>query len=141
MERVEKLASRQNHELRISSKEGVIKSEAFSNRPGYRMLVPLHHIIAEAFGVAPTSQKVINEYTKLVTSLGGEIKVLTKASVDEIAKVSGGKIAEGIDKNRRGDLVIDPGYDGVYGVVKIWKDMDKTVDRAEAQIPQLLLFD
>jgi PHP family Zn ribbon phosphoesterase len=26
---------------------------------------------------------------------------------------------------RRGDIVIEPGYDGVYGVVKIWNQKSK----------------
>ncbi len=139
MERVEKLANRQNDELRIMNQGGIITSEEFK-RPGYRMLVPLHQVIAEVFSTAPTSQKVLNEYKKLVTALGGEIKVLTKASIDDIAKISGSKIAEGVDKDRRGDLVIDPGYDGVFGVVKIWKEgEDQKIETKE--VPQLGLFD
>ncbi len=141
MERVEELANRQNDELRIMNHEGIIKSQEFPNRAGYRMLVPLHQVIAEAFGTVPTSQKVILEYKKLVTVMGGEIKVLTKIPIDEIAKVSGPKIAEGVDKDRRGDLVIDPGYDGVYGVVKIWKDGEEGQKNEASAVPQLGLFD
>lgn len=128
MERVEALASR-------------AKSETFPDRAPYKMLVPLHQIIAEAFGIAPTSQKVINEYKKLVNALGGEIKVLTKVSIDDIAKISGPKVAEGVDKDRRGDLVIDPGYDGVFGVVKIWKDEELEQKQEAKEAPQLGLFD
>lgn len=129
MERVEALANRN------------VEQTKNLNRPGYRMLVPLHQVIAEAFNTAPTSQRVLNEYKKLVTNLGGEIKVLTKVSIEEIAKISGEKIAEGVDKDRKGDLVIDPGYDGVYGVVKIWKDGEEE-EKMEAKItPQLGLFD
>lgn len=140
MERVEALADREIGGLGEIKEEGVIKSKNL-NRPGYRMLVPLHQVIAEAFNTAPTSQKVITEYKKLVTSLGGEIKVLTKIPLEEIAKISGPKIAEGVDKDRKGDLAIDPGYDGVYGVVKIWKDEggEQKVEAKEA--PQLGLFD
>jgi len=128
MERVEKLANR-----------SIGESKNF-NRPGYRMLVPLHQVIAEVFNTAPTTQKVISEYKKLVTALGGEIKVLTKVSIDDIAKISGPKIAEGVDKNRKGELVIDPGYDGVYGVVKIWQD-GESVEEQQTEAPQLGLFD
>ncbi|MBI3103677.1 DNA helicase UvrD [Candidatus Daviesbacteria bacterium] len=143
MERVESLASRGNDKLQITNDKGVIKTEASPNRAGYRMLVPLYQVIAEAFGNAPTSQRVINEYKKLVTTLRGEIKILTKVSIDEIAKISGEKIAEGVDKDRRGDLVIDPGYDGVYGVVKIWGNegnQDHKGDQMK-KTPQLGLFD
>lgn len=141
MERVELLATRENDKLQISNDKGIIKTQSFPNKAGYRMLVPLHQVIAEAFSTAPTTQKVITEYKKLVTNFGGEIKVLTKIDINEIAKISGEKIAEGVDKDRRGDLVIDPGYDGVYGVVKIWKDGIDEVKEEPVQIPQLGLFD
>ncbi|MBI2039547.1 DNA helicase UvrD [Candidatus Microgenomates bacterium] len=143
MERVEEIASRSNEELGTKNEEGVIKSTKFANRAGYRMLVPLHQIIAEVFNTAPTTQKVLNEYKKLVTNLGGEIKILTKVDTQQIEKISGSKIAEGVEKVRKGDLVIDPGYDGVYGVVKIWGDKgDKgDMDHQEKETPQLGLFD
>lgn len=139
MERVEAVSTRSSDELRVMSDEsGIIKSQSQPERAGYRMLVPLLGIIAEALHSAPTSQKVLNEYKKLVANLGGEIKVLTAVSLEEIEKLAGPKIAEGVDKNRRGDLVIDPGYDGVYGVVKIWKDGQ---EEKKPEAPQLALFD
>lgn len=137
MERVEELASRENQELRIKSQAGLIISEELPSRAGYKMLVPLLQIIAEAFKTAPTTQKVLNEYKKLTSSLGSEIKILTKVDVAEIAKISGPRIAEGVGKVRTGDLVIDPGYDGVYGVVKIW---DNESEQKEKEAPQLELF-
>lgn len=145
MERVEELAGRSNEELRVENTEGLIKSLAFPSRAGYRMLVPLLQIIAEAFRTAPTTQKVLNEYKKLTTVLGSELKILsggasgTKVSVEEIAKISGPKVAEGVAKVRLGDLVIDPGYDGVFGVVKIWNSGKEQKD--ESEMPQLGLFD
>ncbi len=138
MERVEEIAGRSGEELEIEKKDGLIKSKAFPDRAGYKMLVPLLQIIAETFGTAPTTQKALNEYKKLTSSLGSEIKILTKVDIQEIAKVSGPKIAEGVGKIRTGDLVIDPGYDGVYGVVKIWGSESEP---QEKEAPQLELFD
>lgn len=144
MERVEAIASRSNAELRIKNSEGLIKSEAFPERAGYKMLVPLLQVIAEAFDTAPTTQKVINEYKKLTSVLGSELKILTggasgtKIPIEEITKISGSKIAEGVDKVRKGDLVIDPGYDGVYGVVKIWGEEKENIEKSR---PQLELFE
>ncbi|KKP80803.1 MAG: UvrD/REP helicase, partial [Candidatus Levybacteria bacterium GW2011_GWB1_35_5] len=34
----------------------------------------------------------------------------------------GERVAEGVGKVRKGDIIIHPGYDGLYGVVKIWND-------------------
>lgn len=144
MERVEEIAGRSVEELRVKTEDGVTKSEEFPNRAGYRLLVPLHQIIAEVYHTSPTTQKVLSEYKKLVTALGGEVKVLTKVGIEDIAKISGPKVAEGVDKVRKGDLVVDPGYDGVYGVVKIWgegKEGPEAVEGKEENAPQLSLFD
>ena len=139
MERVEELAGRSVGEVGLVREEGVIKSQELI-RPGYRTLVPLLQIIAEAFGSTPTSQKVLIEYKKIVTNLGGEIKVLTKIPLEDLAKISGPKIAEGVGKVRRGELVVDSGYDGVYGVVKIWNGGESTEEK-KVETPQLGLFD
>ena len=122
MERVEELASIDNGQLRIENQDGIITSKAFPKRPGFRNLVPLLNIISEAFKSTLSSQKVINEYKKLTDNLGGEIKILSEVDIAEIAKISGARVAEGIQKPRKGEIVIDPGYDGEYGVVKIWPD-------------------
>jgi uncharacterized protein (TIGR00375 family) len=141
MERVSTLANRGERELKISKTEGLIKSETFPNRAGYKMLIPLNQIIAESLNMTKTSQKVEVEYKKLVQTLGGEIKVLTKVLTPDIAKIAGPKVAEGIEKARAGNIVIDPGYDGVYGVVKIWSDGNKDQEQKPSSVPQLGLFD
>ena len=41
--------------------------------------------------------------------------------IETIASFSTLQIADGVKKVRSGDIVIDPGYDGVFGVVRIWK--------------------
>jgi len=139
MERVEEVAGRSNEELKLNNADGKITTTAFPQRPGYKMLVPLLTVLAEAFGIAPTTQKVQDEYKKLIDALGSEMKILTKVSIDDIAAVSGAKIAEGVLKDRKGELVIDPGYDGVYGIVKIWSN-DKKEEEKLIEIPQLELF-
>jgi uncharacterized protein (TIGR00375 family) len=136
MERVSTVANREESELKIKKVNGQIISEAFPKRAGYQMSVPLNQIISESFKVAKTSKKVEAEYKKLVLNLGGEIDILTKVDFSEIAKISGPKIAEGVDKNRKGELLIDPGYDGVYGVVSLWGKGDN-----QKKIPQMSIFD
>ena len=121
MQRVEDLASRGINDLRLMNKEGVMKSEEVE-RPGFRMLVQLEEIIAEALSTNVQSQKVKNEYVRLVTNLDTELKILTKLPVDLIAMTAGDKIAEGVKRVREGKLKITPGFDNTYGVVKIWDE-------------------
>jgi PHP family Zn ribbon phosphoesterase len=131
MHRVEQLAGRTEKDLKLSAisyqlsdKTSIkmMKSEAFPNRPPYVSLVPLQEILAESFGANVTTKGVQAEYRKLTDELGSEFEVLLRKTLMEIENMSGAKTAEAISKVRTGDIVVDPGYDGVFGVVKIWKD-------------------
>ncbi|MBI3984953.1 MAG: DNA helicase UvrD [Candidatus Levybacteria bacterium] len=90
--------------------------------PPFVKLVPLNEIIAESLKSSVSSQKVKDLFDKLCLTFGSEIKILLKTSLEDIKKEAGERVAEGVGKVRRGDIVIEPGYDGVYGVVKIWND-------------------
>lgn len=144
MHRVEQLAGRAEKELRIKNQElsgtriNSIFSEAFPNRSPFIKLVPLQEILSEAIGGLPASQNIQNEYKKLTDYFGDEFKVLLEVNTSDIAKISGLKVAEALDKVRKGDIVVDPGYDGVFGVVKIWSDEKKKEE--EQQKEQMSLF-
>ncbi|MBI2405165.1 hypothetical protein HYV22_03235 [Candidatus Gottesmanbacteria bacterium] len=134
MQRVEELAGRSEEELQIElrftnyelrekkTQIQVTGSKTFPNRPPFVMLVPLQEIIAESIGSPVASPKVQGPYQTLTDALGGEFNVLLSVSISDITKAAGERVAQGIEKVRRGDIVIDPGYDGVFGVVKIWKE-------------------
>lgn len=123
MHRVEQLA-RQSAGWRIKAQSdefGVkwILSEE-SKKPPYVMLVPLLEILSEAMGSLPSSQRVINEYNNLTDGFDSEFAVLLEIPINELTKVAGEKIAEGVSRVRQGKIVVEPGYDGAFGVVKIW---------------------
>ncbi|KKS84944.1 MAG: hypothetical protein UV59_C0012G0037 [Candidatus Gottesmanbacteria bacterium GW2011_GWA1_43_11] len=145
MHRVEDLAGRSEQELKLVKKQlgdfpvQAIYSETFPNRAPYIMMVPLQEIIAESMGVQSYSKKVMAEYEKLVAAFGGEFTVLFKTNSSEIARVSNPKIAEGVEKVRKGEITIQPGYDGTFGIVKIWKD-EASAPEAEDQKEQLSLL-
>ena len=90
--------------------------------PPFVKLVQLVQIVAESMSSTVSSQKVINAYNELCLEFGSELEVLLKVPTKEIQKHAGERIAEGIEKVRRGDIVILPGFDGQYGTVKIWED-------------------
>ena len=144
MHRVEELAGRSEEDVQIKKTkidgtqvEG-ISSQAFPERPPYIMFVPLQEILSEAIGGLPASQNVQREYQKLTDNLKGEFYVLLHAKGEDIAKLSGTRVAEAIHKVRIGDLTIDPGFDGVFGKVKIWNEESK--DKEEAAKEQLSFF-
>jgi len=138
MHRVSQLASREDiSELSIININGVsirmFRNKSF-NRPPFTKIVPLQEILSEALGGMPASQKIQGEYQKLVFEIGSEFKVLLATPYSEITKISGEKVAEGIEKVRNGDIVVAPGYDGEFGKVKIWGSSIKTGKTSEKQV-------
>jgi len=105
-------------------------------RPPFVMLVPLQEIIAEAIGSPVASPKTQAQYNTLTSHFNGEFNMLLHTSISDIASFSTKEIADGVRKVRIGDIVVDPGYDGVFGVVKIWKsEQEKSlVDRSKEQL-------
>lgn len=123
MQRVDVLAGRTNEDLKVGNVE-IGKCKGINNgimdRPSYINLVGLSKIIAEALKSGESSKKVQKSFFELIDNFKTELNILVDAEISEISKVSNEKIAEGVDKVRKGDIVIDPGYDGEYGVVSIW---------------------
>lgn len=89
--------------------------------PGFKKLVGLEKIIAEALNVKSTkAKKVFLEYDNMIKNLGPELSILLDVPIVTIKKVAGERIAEGIRRVRAGELRIEPGYDGEYGKVRIF---------------------
>ncbi len=108
----------------IKPKETALRTRDSMGQRPYVMLVPLAEIISEAVSSGVGTQTVMRAYEQLVNSFESEFNVLLKTPIDEIEKLVQPKIAEGIKKVRAGDIVIEPGYDGVFGKVKIWKEKE-----------------
>ena len=92
------------------------------NRPPFRSLVGLQQIIAESVGRGVNTKGVRARYMRLIEELGSELHILTAAAIGDIEAVGGERIAEGVERVRKGDIVIEPGYDGVYGKVSVWRN-------------------
>ncbi len=91
-----------------------------AGRVPFRHLIPLEEIIAEAVGSQPGTAGVREEYTTLVSALGGEFAVLLDVPLEEIARVARPRVVDGIRRVRDGHVQIRPGYDGVFGEIRIF---------------------
>jgi PHP family Zn ribbon phosphoesterase len=60
----------------------------------------------------------------MIKVLGSELKILLKTDNKEIQDNFGDLIALGIDRVKKGELEIVPGFDGRYGKINIFKNSE-----------------
>jgi len=96
-----------------------------AERVPYKNLVTLDSIIGEALDVGKAAKSVMKEYEKLIKAFNSEFNILMSVPAKEIAAVSKPEIAEGVKRMREGKLTIKPGYDGEFGVIKIFSEEDR----------------
>ncbi|HYK07864.1 MAG TPA: endonuclease Q family protein, partial [Candidatus Eisenbacteria bacterium] len=131
MRRVQELAqedARGSHKTNASGLTWITDTKS-KQRP-FVKIVPLKEIIAEAIGSPFASPKVLVIFNQLCKEGESEFHVLLKLPLADIEKAAlsitspalAEKITDGVKKVRAEQIVIQPGYDGVFGVVKIWQD-------------------
>jgi DNA helicase-2/ATP-dependent DNA helicase PcrA len=87
---------------------------------GFTCLVQLPQIIGELVGTGPKSKKVAAEVGRLVGALGPELSILREVPLDDLRRVGGARLAEGIGRLRRGEVTREAGYDGEYGTIRLF---------------------
>jgi uncharacterized protein (TIGR00375 family) len=102
-----------------------------SRKIPYKSIVPLPEIIAECFGVKSTSsKKVEEEYVRLTQEVANEFTLLLETSIEEIKiHARAPNLGEAIRRMRAGELVIEPGYDGIYGKVRMFGMDDPSISQ------------
>jgi len=91
-------------------------------RPPFVSMVPLLEILLETNDGSPT--KAQNEYERLM-NWTNEFELLLKKPYQEIEKQGGETLMTAIKTVRERKVFVDPGYDGVFGKVKIFKETPK----------------
>ncbi len=125
MQRVEELARRKRGAHRDD--DGMIRSP--DGRPPYRSMVSLQQILSEVMGVGINSKRVQGAYTSLVERFGSELGILLNVPADDAEAALprfGQLLGEGLEKVRAGDIHVIPGFDGQYGVVRVWPESRQT---------------
>jgi uncharacterized protein (TIGR00375 family) len=105
----------------------------------FRSMVPLDEIIAEALSQKVGTKAVAQEYGRMIQKVGPELEILLERSEEELKSGTPPHVLEGILKVRRGEIEVSPGYDGVYGKVKIFKD-EPNKTRSAANPSQMEFF-
>lgn len=92
-------------------------------RPGsarpFESLAPLPEVIAASTGLSASGKKALALYERMLQTLGPEFPILRDIPTEDIERVAGPCVAEGIRRLRRGQVERRPGFDGEYGVISL----------------------
>jgi DNA helicase-2/ATP-dependent DNA helicase PcrA len=85
-------------------------------------LVPLPEVLAEIAGSGVGSKTVERIYDRVIGALGSELAILGEIPVEDIARAESSVLAEAITRLRAGTVIREAGYDGEYGVIRLFED-------------------
>jgi uncharacterized protein (TIGR00375 family) len=87
----------------------------------FEYIIPLPEIIAEMNGVGVASKKVERQFAHIISLFGNEFTFLREAPIENIKQHLGPIYAEAISRLRNRQVIPEPGYDGVYGTIRIFQ--------------------
>ena len=99
-------------------------------------LIPLPEILSELLKCGPSTKKVTSHYERLLLELGPELQILMDVPLSDIEDIGGPVLAEAIGRMRRNQVICEEGYDGQYGIIRLFSESEK-----EALTGQMALFE
>ncbi|KKQ24505.1 MAG: PHP domain protein [Candidatus Roizmanbacteria bacterium GW2011_GWC2_37_13] len=93
-------------------------------------MIPLLEILLELNDHSLT--KAQKEYERL-TLEAAEFDILLKKTYEEIERLGGEKLKQAVEIVRERKVFVDPGYDGVFGKVKIFKEDEENKNEKTTQ--------
>lgn len=101
----------------------------------YWKLIPLDEILGELLQCGTSSRKVTGLYERLLIHFGPELPFLLDPPLEILKQRRLGLLAEALRRMREGKVILEPGYDGQYGNVKLFTKDELT--KLRGQIPLL----
>ena len=89
----------------------------------FQSIIPLKEIISEIEGVGPNSKKVSKIYFNILQNLGSELDILLDLPIEKIKEFDQ-IYAEAIKRMRNNGIYIQEGFDGEFGIIKVFHDDD-----------------
>jgi len=103
LNRVDELADRKDGEKPASAKP-------------FKRIIPLHDLLSLALQSGVATKKVWAKYYEILKVGENEFDILLNVPEEKLLSVADKEIVDLVMKNRRGEVTIKPGFDGVYGV-------------------------
>lgn len=96
------------------------------HRHEFFSLIPLKELLSEVYGVGAQTKKVAEVYSQLISKAGSEFSILMDLPLDDISRIGGELLGEGIKRIRNREVYIKEGFDGEYGEIKVFSEEEKT---------------
>ncbi len=93
--------------------------------PAVHSLIPLPEMLSELLGTGPATKKVMTAYGRLITTFGSEFDLLLKADLADIGSRASPMLAEAVRRVREGEVIRRPGFDGEFGVIRVFSDEER----------------
>ncbi len=122
----------QNDLLLVKNKVGLtfVYDKEKKRRP-FVSTIPLLEVLLELNHHSQT--KAQREYERLTSGFATEFDILLRKEYAEIEKAGGDRLKKAVEIIRERKVFVDPGYDGVFGKVQIFKEANESVKKEEKQ--------
>lgn len=109
------------------------RAEGFvpTNASAYKSIVPLLEICAEINDTSAQTKSTFNTYMNAIYKLGDEYSILLHKNLSEIESFNP-KLRDAIERMRSGKVIVEAGYDGEYGKIKIFGEPEKQQIKGQA---------
>jgi DNA helicase-2/ATP-dependent DNA helicase PcrA len=97
-------------------------------------IIPLPEILSEILGCGRSAKKVTAAYEELLAALGPELHILMDSPSKDIERLGGPLLAEAVDRMRETRVIRQEGYDGEYGVIRLFDESEKMTLRGQTAL-------
>jgi len=109
------------HRVELLADRSAVAAEPPPSAGAVSNLVPLHEILSEITRSSAASGTVSRVYDCATATLGPELAVLDEVPIEDISRVHP-LLGEAVRRLRSGTVIRDAGYDGVYGIIRLFED-------------------
>lgn len=109
---------------RVAQLADRVQTPDANTHPRFRSLIPLKEIFSEITRVGVQSKKIARLYSSAIQAVGSEFALLLDAPIEDIEIKTNELLAEAIRRMRRGQVLVEPGFDGQFGRVKLFSEAE-----------------
>lgn len=88
--------------------------------PPHAYQIPLPELLGEILGLRPAARRLQSLYHQLLAEHGPELAILRTLPPENVEGIESGQLAEALRRLRAGQVIRQPGYDGLYGSIRVF---------------------